>query len=74
MTFLGGTLDYHQTVPGKLADFNMWRHEKTAAQLNSETCEAQGDVVSWNTLLEKGSSTRTNELFAGCAGKSLFFT
>ena len=65
---LGSRLNSGQTVPGLLADFNMWQHEKTADQLNSGTCGVSGDVVSWNTLREQGSAVKTHESFPACNG------
>ena len=38
----------------------------TAEELNSETCGAKGNVVSWDTLIEKGTSNRTERAFSGC--------
>ena len=68
-TFVGGSLNVGQASPGQLANFNMWKKEMTLDQLNSGTCGGQGDVVSWNTLQEKGSSVRTQEYFPTCTGK-----
>ena len=66
---LGGSLDSNQTVPGQLADFNMWQREMTLNELNLLTCGTEGDVVSWNTLQEEGVSNRTQKEFPSCAGK-----
>ena len=47
----------------------MWQTEMSLDQLNLEACGTEGDVASWNTLQEKGSSTRTQQDFPSCAGK-----
>ena len=71
---VGGRLDIAQVVPGKLADFNMWQREMTADELNSQTCGAEGNAVSWNTLREQGSSPRTKHFLPGCNGKTLYLS
>ena len=45
-------------------------------QLNTETCSAQGNVVSWTgnglkwgTLTEEGSSTPVTDYVVACSGK-----
>ena len=63
-----------QTVPGEIADFNMWQREMTLNELNLLTCETEGDVASWNTLKEKGVSNRTRKEFTACNGKRSFFS
>ena len=65
----GGKLDTHQTVPGQIADFNMWKREMTLDELNLLTCGTEGDVVSWNTLKEEGVSSRTEKKLTACDGK-----
>ena len=67
---VGGRLDVAQVVPGKLANFNMWRREMTAEELNSQTCGAKGNVVSWDTLREKGIYPRSKHFLPGCNGKT----
>ena len=69
MMTLGGELDPEETVPGQIADFNMWKMEMTLDELNLLTCGTEGDVVSWNTLKVKGVSNRTQKEFPSCAGK-----
>ena len=69
ITTLGGGLESDQTVPGQLADFNMWQREMTLNELNLLTCGTIGDVVSWNTLKEEGVSIRTEKEFTACHGK-----
>ena len=66
---LGGNLDSDQTVPGQIADFNIWQREMTLDELNLLTCGTEGDVVSWNTLQEEGVSDRTQKEFTACKGK-----
>ena len=66
--YLDGGFDLAQASYGKLADFNIWRREMSVDQLNSETCGFSGDVVSWRTLQEKGTSARTKHVFPGCNG------
>ena len=41
----------------------------TEEELNTETCGTNGNISSWNTLREKGSSARTTELFSHCTGE-----
>ena len=41
----------------------------TVDELNSETCGAQGNVVSWSTLQERGTAVKSNEYFPNCDGK-----
>ena len=65
----GGRFDITQTVPGQIADFNMWQKEMTVDELNYEGCGTEGDVISWNTLKEKGDSNRTQKEFTACNGK-----
>ena len=66
---LDGGFDIRQMAPGKLADFNMWQHEMTEDELNSDSCGARGDVASWETLKEKGTSLRTKHVLPSCIGK-----
>ena len=67
----GGDFESDQTVPGQIADFNMWQKEMTLNELNLLTCGTEGDVVSWFTLHEKGVSNRTQKEFTACDGKQL---
>ena len=60
------------TTVAQLTDFNMWSYEMTIAELNFDTCEARGDLVSWETLNEKGSEPRTVFRNPTCNGKILF--
>ena len=71
---LGGGFDSDQTVPGQIADFNMWKMEMTVDELNHEGCETKGNVVSRNTLKEAGVYTKTQKEFAACNGKQSFFS
>ena len=66
---LDGGFRIDEMTPGMLADFNMWQHEKTEDELNSESCGARGDVASWKTLKEKGTSLRTKHILPSCIGK-----
>ena len=65
----GGDLESDQTVPGQIADFNMWKKEMTLNELNLLTCGTEGDVVSWNTLKEEGVTNRTQKEFTACDGR-----
>ena len=65
----GGKLQAHQAVPGQIADFNIWQREMTLDDLNHEGCRTKGDIVSWNTLQEKGVSSRTEKKLTACDGK-----
>ena len=65
----GGDLESDQTVPGQIADFNMWKKEMTLDELNLLTCGTEGDVVSWNTLKEEGVTNRTQKEFTACDGR-----
>ena len=66
---LGGGFSLNQMVPGQIAEFNMWEKEMTLNELNFELCGAEGDVVSWNTLQEEGSSLWTHKEYTACNGK-----
>ena len=55
-----------QTVPGELAQFNMWNKEMSVDELNLETCGVSGNIVSWNTLRERGKSRRSQQRFPKC--------
>ena len=68
----GGSFDSYQTVPGQIANFNMWQREMTLDELNYEGCETKGDVVSSNTLQENGVSNRAQKEFPACSGKKMF--
>ena len=37
-------------------------------ELNTVACGTKGDVVSWDTLREKGYSKRTDYVLPGCNG------
>lgn len=63
---LDGGYDKKQTVPGELADFNMWDKEMTVEQLNSKTCGVKGNIVSWSSLKERGISKRDLQTFPKC--------
>ena len=69
MMTLEGDFDSMETVPGQLADFNMWKKEMTFDELNLELCGMEGDVVSWNTLQEEGSAIWTKKEYTDCNGK-----
>ena len=64
--WIGGNLDPTQTLPGQLAEFNLWKQEMTKEQLNTKTCSAQGSVVSINTLKEKGNIFKSFKTFPSC--------
>ena len=52
----------------------MWQREMTLDELNDEGCGTEGDVVSLNTLKEKGASTWTQKEFASCNDGKVIFT
>ena len=65
----GGDLDADQTTVGKIADFNMWSHERTKYQLNyNGSCGNYGDVANRSTLKKRGAATETIRTFPGCNG------
>ena len=65
----GGEFELYQTTTGQLAEFNLWKSEMSADELNTLTCEAEGNVASWGSLQEHGTSLRTSRTFANCDGK-----
>ena len=67
--YLGGGLDLYQVTIGYIAEFNMWSYKMAVEELNTETCGTKGNISSWYTLMEKGSSARTTELFSHCTGE-----
>ena len=44
----------------------MWNREMSVEELNSETCGVSGNIVSWNTLRERGTSRRSQQNFPEC--------
>ena len=60
-----------QTIPGEIAEFNMWSKEMTLDELLSMPCGAKGDVSSWETLKTQGSSTKGYRVFPDCKGNCL---
>ena len=68
-TVLDNGYDVSQTVAGRLAEFNMWNFELSQDELNFNTCDKDGNVVSWNTLQERGTSTRSVQSFPVCNRK-----
>ena len=67
--YLGGGLDLDQLTVGYIAEFNMWSYKMAVEELNTETCGTNGNISSWYTLQEMGSSARTTELFSHCTGE-----
>ena len=66
----GGGLSVSHTIPGQLADFNLWQREMSEQELNSLSCSAEGDVSSFRTLEERGVSAKSFRTFPECQGKS----
>ena len=65
----GRDLDADQITVGKIADFNMWSHERTEYQLKyTESCGNYGNVANWSTLKKKGAATESIRTFPGCNG------
>ena len=60
-----------QTIPGEIAEFNMWSKEMSLDELLSMPCGAKGDVSSWETLKTQGSSTNGYRVFPDCKGSCL---
>ena len=65
-----GELESDQTNPGQIAEFNMWSYEMSIEQLLSNTCGTKGDVSSWDTLQQQGTSEEKSRIFPDCSGKS----
>ena len=63
LTIDGGALELHQTVTGKIAQFNMWDYEMGMNELNMLPCVVDGNLVSWSTLLTMGTAAMTFEDF-----------
>ncbi|XP_067929837.1 uncharacterized protein [Watersipora subatra] len=63
---VGGGFDLEQTVPGQMAEFNMWDYAMALSQLNTDTCSSTGNVVSWDTLQFQGTKNITYEYFTSC--------
>ena len=43
---------------GKIAEFNLWNYPIPAELININTCGASGNIISWNTLEEKGEAAK----------------
>ena len=76
ISFQGEPLEDKATTAGLITEFNMWSYEMSVDELNTKTCSAQGDVVSWTgtgpkwgTLTEAGSSTPITDYVVACSGK-----
>ena len=54
-------------MPGQVTDFNMWNYEMTLAQINSVGCTTNGNVVTWDTLVEVGRAKRSDQIFPECS-------
>ena len=55
----------------KITEFNLWNYEMSENELNSKTCGTKGNVVSWDSLKERGSANRTAKSFPKCNGNIL---
>ena len=66
----GGGLDRFQSIPGQMAEFNIWNREMGAREADVETCGTVGDVVSWSTLKVKGNSAESEDIFPACFGEA----
>ena len=56
LLFLVEGFDITKTVHGKIAEFNLWNYSVSPRALDSVTCGAAGNIVSWHSLSEKGIS------------------
>ena len=70
-----GDVQAEGTNPAYISMFNMWSYEMNSTEINSKTCEEQGDVVSWKvddlywgTLQEKEETLSTDDLIPRCSG------
>ena len=59
------------TNNAQIAEFNMWHHEMTAEEINTQTCGMEGTVSNWNRLRVVGQYVETREQFPDCQGKSM---
>ena len=66
------SLDVQHSLPSQIAEFNIWNYEMTLEELLSETCGNTGNVASWETLNEKGTSVREYQTFPSCKGRYKF--
>ncbi|XP_067939166.1 uncharacterized protein [Watersipora subatra] len=62
----GGALDINQVATGKLAGFNIWDYEMTHQQINIKTCGTKGNVVSDDTLEQRGTMVTAVQAFPSC--------
>ena len=56
--FSVGDFDIRETGHGKIAEFNLWDYVISPRAIESVTCGASGNIVSWNTLKEMGVSNK----------------
>ena len=56
-----------QTMPGLIADFNLWNVTLSLEQLQNLTCGGQGEVVNTNSLKVFGGGQWTNRTYP-CGG------
>ena len=70
--FSVGGFDKGQVATGEIADFNLWNYVISPRSIDSVTCGATGNIVSWATLTEKGFSNKYyNQSLENC-GKLTF--
>ena len=65
---LVANMDLSKLVQGKMAWFNMWDYRLDEDTILSLGCYDKGNIVSWDTLKEKGYTPRQYEMFP-CKGK-----
>ena len=51
----------------------MWNYEMTPEELLYETCGKTGNLSSWETLQEKGNSTKEHQFFHDCKGNYILY-
>ena len=44
----------------------MWNYEMALNELNTVACGGEGNVVAWESLTERGSSTKSVQTFPTC--------
>ena len=61
----------HETAAGKIAEFNLWNYAISDELIDFQTCGTFGNVVSWNSLWEEGTSVRSFMDLPGTCGKGM---
>ena len=71
LKILGNKTYITGTTVAKITDFNLWDYEMSENELSSQTCGTKGNVVSWDSLKERGPANRTAKSFPKCNGNIL---